>query len=161
MPPLATPWHAARLRQRMPLCSQVRTELLLVGVRAASGVVTERYVSIDNALSWWSLESCSQRLMEMSRRVFLLGILILVERGSVTQIALGTVFCATYLLLVMQAGPYVEMRQRADRSKRTCRCPTLKHAALSSNPAVTTFWQTCAPSRSSSSSSSASFSRSV
>ncbi len=38
-------------------------------------------------------------IMEMLRRLVLVGIFVLIERGSVTQLVAGTLFCAVYLLL--------------------------------------------------------------
>ena len=44
---------------------------------------------------WWEL-------MEMARRVVLVGIFVLVQRGSVTQLVMAILFCAIYLLLQTQ-----------------------------------------------------------
>ena len=46
--------------------------------------------------------------MEMGRRLVLVGIFVLIERGSIMQLVIGTAFCAIYLLLKMQVGPYKE-----------------------------------------------------
>lgn len=35
----------------------------------------------------------------MLRRVFLVGIMVLVERGTVTQLMIGTIFTLVFLLL--------------------------------------------------------------
>ena len=48
------------------------------------------------------------QLVEMVRRLVLVGFFVLVNRGSIVQIVLGSIFCAIYLLMVMQAGPYKE-----------------------------------------------------
>ena len=48
---------------------------------------------------WWEL-------MEMARRLVLVGIFVLIQRGSIVQIVLGTIFSAVYLLLQMQAAPF-------------------------------------------------------
>ena len=53
---------------------------------------------------WWEL-------MEMTRRLVLVGIFVLLNRGSVMQIVLGTIFSAVYLLMITQAGPF---KQRVD-----------------------------------------------
>ena len=47
---------------------------------------------------WWEL-------VEMVRRVVLVGFFILPNRGSITQLVLGTVFSAIFLLFVTQVGP--------------------------------------------------------
>jgi hypothetical protein len=39
----------------------------------------------------------------MFRRLTLVGIFVLCDRGSLTQIVVGTAFCAAYLLLQVQA----------------------------------------------------------
>ena len=44
--------------------------------------------------------------MEMLRRVMLVGVMVLVLRGSVTQLILGTIIVLAYLLLQMQSSPY-------------------------------------------------------
>ena len=50
-------------------------------------------------------ESRVARLMEMSRRLVLVGVMVLVYRGSVTQLVLATVFCAIYLTIQMEVRP--------------------------------------------------------
>ena len=45
-------------------------------------------------------------VVEMLRRVVLVGIMVLVLRGQITQLVIGTVFSLVYLLLQTQAGPY-------------------------------------------------------
>jgi hypothetical protein len=35
--------------------------------------------------------------MEMTRRLVLVGLFVLIERGSIVQLIVGTVFCAIYL----------------------------------------------------------------
>ena len=45
----------------------------------------------------------------MGRKLFLVGIMVTVERGSVTQLVVGTVFSAVYLLLQVQVGPYEDL----------------------------------------------------
>lgn len=48
---------------------------------------------------WWEL-------VEMVRRVFLVGIMVLVYRGTVTQLVIGAAFVLGYLLLQLQAAPF-------------------------------------------------------
>ena len=45
-------------------------------------------------------------LVEMFRRLLLVGIMVLVLRGQLTQLVISTVFCLMYLLIQMQAQPY-------------------------------------------------------
>ena len=61
----------------------------------------------------------------MVRRLMLCGIFVLLNRGSVMQIVLGTIFSAIYLLMITQAGPYLEQADdflgacaRSERSGR-------------------------------------------
>ena len=46
----------------------------------------------------------------MTRRLVLVGIFVLpvFNRGSIVQVVLGTIFCAIFLLLLPQAGPYLD-----------------------------------------------------
>ena len=44
----------------------------------------------------------------MFRRVLLVGIMVLVQRGTLSQLMYATVFSLVYLLLQMQAGPFVD-----------------------------------------------------
>ena len=50
---------------------------------------------------WWEL-------MEMTRRLWLVGVMMLVERGTVTQLVMGTMFSLVYQLVQMQANPYLD-----------------------------------------------------
>jgi hypothetical protein len=49
--------------------------------------------------------------MEMLRKFLLVGVMVLVEPGTLLQISIGTIFCAVYLLIQLQARPYLS---RAD-----------------------------------------------
>ena len=49
--------------------------------------------------------------MEMARRFFLVGVFVDVAPGTITQVAIGTLFCALFLLVQLQASPY---RSRSD-----------------------------------------------
>ena len=44
--------------------------------------------------------------MEMTRRLVLVGIMVLVYCGSVIQLVSGTIFSAVYMLFQMQVSPY-------------------------------------------------------
>ena len=48
---------------------------------------------------WWEL-------VEMLRRLVLVGLFVLIERGSVTQLIYATVYCLVHLLVQLQAAPY-------------------------------------------------------
>ena len=48
---------------------------------------------------WWEL-------MEMVKRFFLVGIMVIVKRGTVTQLVVATMFCLVYFLFTMQTNPY-------------------------------------------------------
>jgi hypothetical protein len=43
----------------------------------------------------------------MIRRLILVGVMVVVERGTILQITLGTVFCAVFLLVQLQSQPFV------------------------------------------------------
>jgi hypothetical protein len=44
--------------------------------------------------------------LEMVRRLVLVGVMVLVLRGSVSQLVIATAVCAVYLLLQMQVAPF-------------------------------------------------------
>jgi hypothetical protein len=44
----------------------------------------------------------------MLRRLLLVGVFVLIQRGSITQLVVGSTFCAVYLLLQMQIHPYLD-----------------------------------------------------
>ena len=50
----------------------------------------------------------------MARRLFLIGVMVLVMRGSVTQLVIATVMCAVYLLLQTEASPFEDIGGGAD-----------------------------------------------
>ena len=49
---------------------------------------------------WWELA-------EMLRKFLLVGLFVVFEPGSITQIITGTIVCAVYLMIQLQARPYV------------------------------------------------------
>jgi hypothetical protein len=49
------------------------------------------------------------QLVEMARRLFLIGVMVLILRGSVTQLVIATVMCAVYLLLQTEASPFEDI----------------------------------------------------
>jgi len=44
--------------------------------------------------------------MEMLRKFLLVGVMVLVNPGTIQQISMGTIFCATYLIVQLKAAPY-------------------------------------------------------
>ena len=42
----------------------------------------------------------------MMRKFLLVGIFVVLERGTITQIAIGTIVAAAYLMVQLQAKPY-------------------------------------------------------
>ena len=48
---------------------------------------------------WWEL-------MEMLRKLLLVGVFVVVKPGSILQVSVGTIVCATYLMVQLQATPY-------------------------------------------------------
>ena len=100
------------------------------------------------AFFWWEL-------MEMTRRVFLVGIMVLVMRGTLSQLVIASIFCLTLGLLQMQANPFAV----SPTVMIECRCQPLIAPSLaacgfddglvwSGRTRATTSSQTRAPSRS-------------
>ena len=57
------------------------------------------YEEYDVKCFWWEVP-------EMARKLLLVGIFVTVEPGSVTQLAIGTIVCAVYLIIQLTAQPY-------------------------------------------------------
>lgn len=57
------------------------------------------YREYQKPFFWWEL-------VEMFRRLFLVGIMVIVRRGSLTQLVIGSLFSVVYLLVQMQAMPF-------------------------------------------------------
>lgn len=53
----------------------------------------------ESAFFWWEL-------VEMLRRLVLIGFFILLDRGSITQLIAGTIYCLFHQLIQMLAAPY-------------------------------------------------------
>ena len=45
----------------------------------------------------------------MLRKLVLVGVMVVYERGSVTQLVAGTVICAVYLFVQMHCAPYSDL----------------------------------------------------
>ena len=50
---------------------------------------------------WWEI-------VEMTRRVVLIGLMVTIQQGTLLQIVLGALFTAVFLVVQMQAKPYVK-----------------------------------------------------
>ena len=53
---------------------------------------------------WWEI-------VEMLRKLLLVGIMVVVASGTTLQIVLGTLFAAIFMLFQVQASPYKEMSE--------------------------------------------------
>jgi len=91
-----------------PIGMLVTTAVLLLRAKEAilSGVHTPLsraiaflYKEYDTTTYWWEL-------MEMGRKFLLIGLFVTVAPGSIMQIAVGTIACAVYLLIQLQAKPF-------------------------------------------------------
>ena len=51
---------------------------------------------------WWEL-------VEMTRRLVLVGLMMNVSRGTVMQLVIGNVFCTVYLCIQMQVSPFIDL----------------------------------------------------
>ena len=60
------------------------------------------HADYDPSFYWWEL-------VEMLRRLLLVGIFVLFRRGSITQLFVATIFTAFYALVQVQANPYNDM----------------------------------------------------
>ena len=106
---IALAWLAIGL---YPVGLLVLTGTLLCCARSA--IASRRATPLSTAIAflhreyephmwWWEL-------IEMFRRLLLVGLMqIMVTSGSTLQIILGTVFCVTFLLFQVQAGPYISL----------------------------------------------------
>lgn len=45
----------------------------------------------------------------MTRRVFLVGVMVLYKRGSIAQLIVGLIYCLVHLTVQLQAQPYIEL----------------------------------------------------
>jgi len=69
---------------------------LQTGLSSALSFVYSEY---KTSFFWWEL-------LEMSRRFFLVGLLSIVNRGSITQLVVAVTFCSIYLALQLQLQPF-------------------------------------------------------
>ena len=57
------------------------------------------YREYDPECFWWEL-------MEMLRKFLLVGLFVTLMPGTIMQVSVGTIVCATYLMIQLQASPY-------------------------------------------------------
>ena len=67
---------------------------------ALSRSISFLYGEYDVTAFWWELA-------EMLRKFLLVGVFVVVEPGSILQISLGTIVCAVFLMVQLQAAPYI------------------------------------------------------
>ena len=67
---------------------------------ALSKALAFLHKDVDPAFYWWELT-------EMVRKLWLIGFLVVIQPGSLLQLVLGTSFAFIYLVVQMQAMPYV------------------------------------------------------
>ena len=105
-----------------------RKAILLERATLLSGAIKFLYREYKREFFWWELA-------EMLRRVVLVGIMVLLLRGTITQLVIGTVFTLTYLLLQMQARHHAACHRRHLR-KAVCHWAhcSLRHVAWQANP---------------------------
>ena len=75
-------------------------------VRPALGAPTPLSRAIGFLYVEYRPEFYGWELMEMFRRLFLVGIMVVFESGSMRQLVLGCLFNTIYLIIQMQAAPY-------------------------------------------------------
>jgi len=66
---------------------------------SSSQAISFLWQEYERTFFWWEL-------MEMTRRLVLVGLFVLISRGSITQLVIGTAFCAIFMAVQMQAWPY-------------------------------------------------------
>jgi hypothetical protein len=87
----------------MLLCC-ARTAILSGHPTRLSTSIRFLYKEYEPWVFWWEL-------IEMARRLTLVGIFVLFERGSVTQLILATGFCASYLMIQTACNPFHDMSE--------------------------------------------------
>ena len=77
---------------------------------ARQAIVTGKKTPLSKGISFlykeYGVGSYCWELMEMLRKLILVGFAVVYQPGSILQIVTGTIVCAIYLLLQMQARPY-------------------------------------------------------
>lgn len=78
---------------RKPICGTAeKTDL--------SKALSFVYEDYESLYFWWEL-------LEMFRRFFLVGLLSIINPGSITQLSIATLFSVLFLVLQLQAKPYI------------------------------------------------------
>ena len=82
----------------------------LLLLKASSAIIAGKSTPLSRSIGFlhreYDVESFWWELMEMLRKFLLVGLFVTFKPGSVEQIAIGTVVCATYLMVQLQASPY-------------------------------------------------------
>jgi len=80
--------------------------------KASTAIVSDKPTPFSRSISFlyreYKVKTYWWELMEMLRKFLLIGLLVTIEPGSVIQIVMGTVVCATYLMVQLQAQPYAK-----------------------------------------------------
>lgn len=76
--------------------------------RARSSVITHARQALSDHLSLRAILA-GWELMAVSRRMFLCGVMVLVARGTITQLMIGSAYILSYMLLKAQATPFKDM----------------------------------------------------
>ena len=97
-------WVAALLLLRRARLAILPQE---VGARKASAAeqrlaanISFLFAEYEPHMFWWELA-------EMGRRLLLVGLLVVIEPGTILQLSLGTIACGSYLMVQLQAKPYL------------------------------------------------------
>jgi len=110
----STPEHTG-----VTLIAWIAVALYPIGIMAGSGILLFRASSsilagketpLTRAIAFLYKEydptSFYWELMEMLRKFLLVGLFVTFQPGSILQITLATIVCATYLMVQLQAAPY-------------------------------------------------------
>ena len=71
-----------------------------------SGKATHLSRAIDFLHTEYKVTTFWWELMEMLRKFLLVGLFVILKPGSIMQLAVGTTFCAAFLMVQLQASPY-------------------------------------------------------
>lgn len=104
------------------LLFQARKDILAKRVTPLSTALSFLHHDLQPAFCWWEL-------VEMIRRLVLIGFLVVVEPGSLIQLVLGTTFAFLFFALQMQAMPY--------------KLKSVAYLAMASSGALTAFFILC------------------
>ena len=60
--------------------------------------------------SWPGYRGANEQVIEMFRRLWLVGLMVVVEPGTTTQLAIGTLLASLFLMVQVLAAPYRELQ---------------------------------------------------